>query len=98
MGESWLQEMNLEEVKAKYPHLDVGRIDLMIGEKDHWGMGIGTTVVRLLTEFAFKDHCDSEQRSSQKVLDLYPRYRPGCCRLCRLPAYRFPSQESGLDA
>lgn len=55
MGESWLQEMNLEEVKAKYPHLDVGCIDLMIGEKDHWGMGIGTTVVRLLTEFAFRN-------------------------------------------
>jgi len=55
VGECWLQEMNLEEVKAKYPRLDVRRIDLMIGEKDHWGMGIGTTVVRLLTEFAFRN-------------------------------------------
>ncbi len=33
--------------------LDCRRIDLTIGEKQHWGQGIGTKVVRLLTEFGF---------------------------------------------
>lgn len=53
VGECWLEEMNLEEIKAKYPGQDVRRIDIMIGEKNCWGMGIGSTAIRLLTEFAF---------------------------------------------
>jgi len=53
IGECWLQEMNLERVLEKYPDLDVRRIDLAIGEKDHWNKGIGTTVIRMLTVFCF---------------------------------------------
>jgi len=53
IGESWLQQMNLERILQKYPDLDCRRIDLMIGEKQYWGQGIGTEVIRLLTEFGF---------------------------------------------
>ncbi|OYD14750.1 hypothetical protein CH330_07790 [candidate division WOR-3 bacterium JGI_Cruoil_03_51_56] len=53
IGECWLQEMNLERILQKYPDLDCRRIDLMIGEKQYWGQGIGTEVIRLLTEFGF---------------------------------------------
>ena len=54
VGECWLQRMNLERVLALYPGLDCRRIDLMIGEKDLWGRGIGTEAIRLLTVFAFE--------------------------------------------
>ena len=59
IGECWLQRMNLERILAdsehplKYPDLDCRRVDLMIGEKQVWGQGIGTEVIRLLTEFGF---------------------------------------------
>lgn len=53
IGECWLQNMNLERILQKYPDLDCRRIDLMIGEKQYWGQGIGTEIIRLLTEFGF---------------------------------------------
>jgi RimJ/RimL family protein N-acetyltransferase len=53
VGDCWLQEMNLERVLIRYPDLDCRRIDLLIGEKTHWGQGIGTEAIRLLTEYAF---------------------------------------------
>lgn len=53
IGECWLQEMNLERFLQKYPDLDCRRIDIMIGEKEYWGQGIGTEVTRMLTEFGF---------------------------------------------
>ena len=54
VGECWLQHMNLERVMREYPGFDVRRIDLMIGEKALWGQGLGTEVIRLLTELAFQ--------------------------------------------
>jgi aminoglycoside 6'-N-acetyltransferase len=53
VGECWLQKMNLERILQKYPDVDCRRIDLMIGEKQYWGKGIGTLVIHLLTEFGF---------------------------------------------
>jgi len=54
IGESWLQEMNLERILSQYSSQDCRRIDLMIGEKTLWGLGIGTEVIRLLAEFGFE--------------------------------------------
>src|SRR5262249_61705775 len=54
IGECWLQQMNLERILEKYPNADCRRIDLMIGEKAFWGQGLGTEVIRLLTELAFE--------------------------------------------
>jgi RimJ/RimL family protein N-acetyltransferase/predicted N-acetyltransferase YhbS len=59
VGECWLQKMNLPRVLSKYPDQDCRRIDLMIGEKEWWGKGIGTEMIRLLTDFAFEqEHVD----------------------------------------
>ena len=54
IGECWLQQMNLERILQKHPGVDCRRIDLMIGEKEFWGRGLGTEVIRLLTAFAFE--------------------------------------------
>ena len=53
IGECWLQKMNLEALLQEYPDLDCRRIDLMIGEKQYWNRGIGTEVIRMLTDFGF---------------------------------------------
>jgi RimJ/RimL family protein N-acetyltransferase len=55
VGDGWLQQMNYNHVLERYPNRDVRRIDLAIGEKDHWGRGIGTETIRLLTGFAFEE-------------------------------------------
>ena len=55
IGECWLQEMNIDSVKERYPGLDVRRIDLMIGEKDLWGKGWGTKTIGLLVRFGFRE-------------------------------------------
>ncbi len=54
IGECWLQRMNLPEVCDLYPGQDVRRIDMTIGEKEFWGRGIGTGLVGMLVEFAFR--------------------------------------------
>ena len=53
IGNFWLQNMNIPEVSALYPGLDVRRIDAEIGEKEYWGKGIGTEIIRMLIEYAF---------------------------------------------
>jgi len=54
VGECWLQHMNLDRILNKYPGKDCRRIDLMIGEKDLWGHGLGTEIIGILTKFGFK--------------------------------------------
>lgn len=60
IGECWLQQMNLPDVRAMYPPAcDVRRIDMAIGEKAYWNRGIGTQMVRMLVDFAFNgEHVD----------------------------------------
>lgn len=53
IGDFWLQKMNIPEVSAKFPGLDVRRIEATIGEKAYWGHGIGTAVLGMLIDFAF---------------------------------------------
>jgi len=57
IGECWLQQMNLDEISARHPGKDLRRMPIMIGEKDYWDKGVGTAVVRALTEFAFLEEC-----------------------------------------
>lgn len=54
IGDGWLQEMNLEKILQEYPGLDCRRIDLVIGEKELWGRGLGADIIRTLTRFAFE--------------------------------------------
>ena len=74
IGECWLQEMNIDSVKERYPGLDVRRIDLMIGEKDLWGQGWGTKVIGLLMHFAFEE-CDADVIHEPGIGDHNPRSR-----------------------
>ena len=53
IGECWLQKMNLEHIIEKYPGLDLRRIDIMIGEKEYWGKGLGTKIIKRLVKFGF---------------------------------------------
>jgi len=55
IGECWLQRLNLSRVLEQYPDSDCRRIDLVIGEREFWGRGIGTETIRMLTRFAFID-------------------------------------------
>lgn len=54
IGEGWLQRMNMDRILAKYPAEDCRRIDLVIGEKQFWGQGLGTDTIRTLTRFGFE--------------------------------------------
>ena len=71
IGEGWLQDMNMDRILNRHPGKVCRRIDLMIGEKQFWGQGIGTTVIRMLTHFGF------EQKTSMifacGVADYNPR-------------------------
>jgi len=55
VGECWLQKMNLPDIAQAFPELDTRRIDIMIGEKDYWGRGIGAAAIGLLTKLGFED-------------------------------------------
>ena len=71
IGDCWLQHMNLDRILNRHPGKDCRRIDLMIGEKQFWGQGLGTAAIRLLTHFGF------EQRANMiftcGVADYNPR-------------------------
>lgn len=54
IGECWIQKLNLYRLIVKFPNLDCRRIDIMIGEKENWGKGIGTKTIMLLTEYGFE--------------------------------------------
>lgn len=78
VGECWLQRMNLDWICKKHPDQDCRRIDLAIGEKDFWGKGVGTTVIKLLTEFGFEHQkadlifgCDiwDYNKGSQRIME-----------------------------
>ncbi len=74
IGECWLQRMNLERVLREYPGFDLRRIDLMIGEKALWGQGLGTEVIRLLTDLAFH-HEKADYVFGVDIADYNPRSR-----------------------
>jgi RimJ/RimL family protein N-acetyltransferase len=54
IGECWLQRMNLERLRDKFPSLDSRRIDLAIAKKGLWGSGFGTRTIGLLVQFGFE--------------------------------------------
>jgi RimJ/RimL family protein N-acetyltransferase len=54
IGECWLQQHNLERVLRRERGNDIHRIDVMIGETEWWGRGIGSEAVALLVRFAFE--------------------------------------------
>lgn len=74
IGVCWLQKMNLDRIFKHFPGKDMRRIDLAIGEKELWGRGLGTEMIRILTEFGFeREHCDAIFGCG--VADYNPRSR-----------------------
>lgn len=60
IGEAWLQRLNREEIRRRFPDQDLRRIDLSIGRPDLWGQGLGTEAVTALVRFAFdEEHVDA---------------------------------------
>jgi aminoglycoside 6'-N-acetyltransferase len=74
IGECWLQRMNLERILLQFAGRDCRRIDLMIGEKEFWGRGLGTEVIRLLAQFGFERE-RADALFACDVADYNPRSR-----------------------
>ncbi len=75
IGEGWLQQLNLERILCRHSDTaDLRRIDLMIGEKQHWGHGFGTRAIALLTELGF-DVIRADALFACDIADYNPRSR-----------------------
>ncbi len=74
VGECWLQEMNVTRILRRFPDWDCYRIDLMIGEKKMWGQGWGSTMIKLLTRFAF-EQCGADAVFGCGIADYNRRSR-----------------------
>lgn len=74
IGCCWLQKMNLERILKHFPGKELHRIDLAIGEKELWGKGLGTEMIRILTEFGFK-HERADAIFGCSIADYNPRSR-----------------------
>jgi RimJ/RimL family protein N-acetyltransferase len=53
VGDCWLQQMNLDRLRLRFPDLDCRRIDIELARRC-WGRGIGAASLRLLIAFAFE--------------------------------------------
>lgn len=74
IGECWLQHMNLDRILRARPGMNLFRIDLTIGEKDLWGKGWGTRIIRLLTDHGFQQ-AGADAVFGIGVADYNPRSR-----------------------
>lgn len=87
IGECWLQEMNLARILEQHPGQDCRRIDLMIGEKDRWGCGYGTDMIRTLTRFGF------EQEGADRIYGCgIADYNPRSLRAFQKAGYHIEAQ------
>jgi RimJ/RimL family protein N-acetyltransferase len=64
--------MNLERLLRRHPGLDLRRIDLMLGEKQLRGCGLGTEAIRLLVAYAFNQQ-DVDAVFACDIADYNPR-------------------------
>lgn len=89
LGECWLQWMNLDRILNKYPDKDCRRIDLMIGEKDVWGQGFGTDVIRTLTTFGF------EEENTDMIFGLVGDYNTRSIKAFKRAGYAIDEKVKG---
>jgi len=92
IGECWLQKMNLKSIIEKYPNLDLRRIDITIGEKQYWGKGIGTKVVKLLTDFGFKTE------AADMIFYMPYDFNIRSCKVAERIGYKLLNKESVEDS
>ena len=74
IGEGWVQEMNLPEIRERFPGRELRRIDLSIGEPSLWGRGLGTEAVGALARFGF-EASPADALFACHVSDANPRSR-----------------------
>lgn len=86
IGDCWLQQMNIEGILRRHPGEDCRRIDLMIGEKDLWGQGLGTDAIRTLTRFGF------EQEGADLIFGLVGHHNPRCLRAFQKAGYEIEAE------
>ncbi len=83
IGECWLQQMNLPRILQQHPGSNCWRIDLVVGEKELWGEGLGTEMISLLTRFGF------EQQSAELIFGCdIADYNPRSLRAFEKAGYR----------
>ena len=74
IAEAWLQAMNLSRIIEAHPGSDCRRIDLSIGEKQHWNKGLGTEIIRALVNFGFAEE-KADFIFACDIADYNPRSR-----------------------
>ncbi|NKB72161.1 MAG: GNAT family N-acetyltransferase [Candidatus Latescibacteria bacterium] len=74
LAEAWLQQMNLPRILATHAGLDCRRIDLAIGEKQHWNKGLGPEIIRALVDFGFNVQ-KADRIFGCEIADYNPRSR-----------------------
>jgi FMN phosphatase YigB (HAD superfamily)/RimJ/RimL family protein N-acetyltransferase len=90
IGDGWLQEMNIARILAGNPRgADLRRIDLLIGEKELWGRGLGTRMIRLLTRFGF------EACGADAIYALPSRNNVRSCRAFEKNGFAVEREEDG---
>jgi len=89
IGECWLQQTNIEALLQRHPGKDSRRIDLMIGEKDLWGKGLGTDAIRTLTQFGF------EREGADVIYGVVSRNNPRSLRAFQKVGYKIEAERDG---
>ena len=74
IAEAWLQAMNLSRIIEAHPGSDCRRIDLSIGENQHWNKGLGTEIIRALVDFGFSEE-KADFIFACDIADYNPRSR-----------------------
>lgn len=82
IGECWLQKMNMQHIMEEFPNDKIYRIDIMIGNKNYWNQGIGSRVIRMLTEFGF------EKQNADKIFYLPGDYNKRSIRAAEKVGYK----------
>ena len=82
VGECWLQNMNMPHIIEEFPDDIIYRIDIMIGDKNYWNHGIGTRVIRMLTDLGF------ENRNADKIFYLPGDYNKRSIRAAEKVGYK----------
>jgi len=75
----------------EYPDADIRRIDIVIGEKEYWGKGIGTICVRLLTQFGF------EIEKADMIFFISMDYNVRSCKTAERVGYKLLSKTEVED-
>jgi len=91
IGECWVQKNNHQYLIDEYPDADSRRIDIVIGEKEYWGKGIGTICVRLLTQFGF------EIEKADMIFYIPMDYNVRSCKTAERVGYKLLSKTEVKD-